>query len=140
MFTIEVSVPYNDTVAKFRMCRLEFAYHGVNLPCIADDSAEYSSTNSDNVTDYAEWNVGPLHNFALRSSSVDEDADVIRFRAAAQLVEMTTGAEGSTVWLPVGITYSSQTVWVGHTDVVLTIGTGIDVSQVTHNYIVPLVT
>ena len=122
-------MPYNTSVATFRMCRLELAHRGVNLPCVSDASVEYTAIDPTAVSDHALWNVGPLHNFALRSSSGDDDA--VRFRVAAQLVGISPGAEGQTVLMPVGVSYNAETVWIGHSDVLLTSGNDVDISQVT---------
>ena len=123
-------MPYNHSVATFRLCRVELASHGVNLPCVSDDSVHYTSTNADFVNDQALWNVGPLHNFALRSSLVDAEADTVRFRVAAQLVSVGPAAVGSTAWLPVGVSLDDETVYVGHVNAVLSSETGVDVSLV----------
>ena len=123
-------MPYNHSAATFRICRVELASHGVNLPCVPDDSVRYTSTNTDFVNDQALWNVGPLHNFALRSSLVDAEADTVRFRVAAQLVSLAPAAVGSTAWLPVGVSLDDETVFVGHTNVGLSGNTGVDVSLV----------
>jgi len=133
-------VPYNHSAATFRICRVELASHGVNLPCVPDDSVRYTSTNTDFVNDQALWNVGPLHNFALRSSLVDAEADTVRFRVAAQLVSLAPAAVGSTAWLPVGVSLDDETVFVGHTNVGLSGNTGVDVSLVIYIIIIVGVT
>lgn len=68
-YTVSVTAP----AGQFRVCRVEIAYQGINVPCMSEEQPSY---NDNEVV----WNLGRILNTGHRSTATDPQANVIQFK------------------------------------------------------------
>lgn len=124
-YELEILMPFNDSLARMKICEVTLTFQGVNVPCQGESEPEYLSRDSSEVKDRAVWNLGKLYNTGHKSTVLHPDANQVKFQIVGSVLNHTLNEIGAQLWTSVGVSYASV-MYIGMVAVDLVAG-GVEV-------------
>ena len=103
-YTLFVSVP-PASGPRVKICSIQVAYEGVNVPCYNPQPPVYVSSDGSANYDSVIWKLGRILNTGQRAYNEDPQANVIKFLVIVQPLNTAVNLPGNTMIIKAAVDY-----------------------------------